>query len=240
MEKQGYRHSTVRYCIQALKSVARNANLSDPESVKEYLAEANVSESRKAKLTEDIARFYIYRHIPFDKPNYRRIERLPFVPLESEVDQLISGCGRKTAALLQLIKETGIRAGEAWNLKWIDIDSEKSAVNIVPEKNSNPRQLKISSRLLSMVSGLPKRYDYVFRNPEIDPLKSAEVFRRRLSKQRERIAQKVQRPHLPLLLPAHAILQDYTPLLPLIFLVVIVSSHILLRLRSGARVAYVY
>jgi integrase len=196
MEKQGYRKSTVRYCIQALKSVGRNANLLDSESVKEYLARANISESRKAKLTEDVARFYTYKHIPFDKPNYRRIERLPFVPLESEVDQLISGCGKKTATVLQLIKETGIRAGEAWNLKWIDIDSTRSAVNIVPEKNSNPRQLKISSRLLSMISGLPRRYDYVFRNPEIDSLKSAEVFRRRLSKQRRRIAQKLQNPRI--------------------------------------------
>ena len=71
-----------------------------------------------------MARFYGYKHIPFDKPNYRRIERLPFVPLEAEVDQLIAGVGEKTATFLQLIKETGIRAGEAWSLKWIDFDSE--------------------------------------------------------------------------------------------------------------------
>ena len=118
MEKQGYRKSTVRYCIQALKSVGRNANLLEPESVKTYLARAELSESRKAKLVEDVARFYGYKHIPFDKPNYRRIERLPFVPLEVEVDQLISGVGRKTSTFLQLLKETGMRAGEAWNLKW--------------------------------------------------------------------------------------------------------------------------
>ena len=135
----------------------------EPESAKTYLASAEFSEARKAKLTEDLARFYVYKHIRFDKPNYRRIERLPFVPLEVEVDQLISGVGRKTSTFLQLLKETGMRAGEGWNLKWIDFDSERATVNVVPEKNSNPRQLKVSNRLMGMIHALPKRHEYVFR-----------------------------------------------------------------------------
>jgi integrase len=196
MRKQGYRHSTIRYCIQALKSIARRANLLQPESAKAYLAYAEISESRKAKLTEDLARFYAYKHLTFDKPNYRRIEKLPFVPLEAEVDQLISGAGKKTATYLQLIKETGARAGEAWNLKWIDLDPEQRTVNICPEKNSNPRQLRISLRLVSMLNALPKRYKLVFRNPDVDPLTSMEVFRRLYAAQRWRIARKLQNPRI--------------------------------------------
>jgi integrase len=196
MNKQGYRHSTVHYCVQALKSVARRTNLLDPESVKSFLASVNVSESRKAKLVEDLARFYNWKHIPFDKPNYRRIERLPFVPLESEIDQLISGVGRKTGTFLQLLKETGMRAGEAWNLKWTDLDLERNAVNIVPEKNSNPRQSRISTRLMAMLNRLPRRYEYVFRNPRIDPLMSMEVFRRGAARQRKRISERLQNPRI--------------------------------------------
>ena len=56
---------------------------------KSYVASLNVTEARKAKLVEDLDRFYRWKRIPFEKPNYRRIERLPFIPLESEVDQLI-------------------------------------------------------------------------------------------------------------------------------------------------------
>jgi len=141
MQKQGYRTSTTHYCIQAIKSVARRANLLDPESTKTYVATANVTEARKAKLIEDLYRSYRWKHIPFQKPNYRRIEKLPFIPLESEVDQLIAGVGKKAATFLQLIKETGIRPGEAWNLKWTDIDTTRCTVTITPEKNSNPRQL---------------------------------------------------------------------------------------------------
>jgi integrase len=196
MRKQGYRHSTVKYCIQALKSIARHADLLQPESAKAYLAYAEISESRKAKVTEDLARFYAYKHLAFDKPNYKRIEKLPFVPLEVEVDQLISGVGKKTATYLQLIKETGVRAGEAWNLRWIDLDPEQRTVNICPEKNSNPRQLRISLRLVSMLNALPKRYKLLFRNPEVDPLTSMEVFRRLYAAQRCRIARKLQNPRI--------------------------------------------
>jgi integrase len=196
MNKQGYRHSTVHYCIQALKSIARQVSLLDPESVKGYLASMNVSEARKAKLVEDLARFYNWKHVPFDKPNYRRIQKLPFIPLESEVDQLVSGVGKKTATFLQLLKETGIRPGEGWNLRWRDIDLEKSTVNIAPEKDSNPRQLKISTRLMAMLNRLPRRYEYVFRNPKVDPLRSMEVFRRGVAGQRNRLGQKLQNPRI--------------------------------------------
>jgi len=47
MQKRGYRDSTVHHCIQALKSIARRANLLDPESAKEYLAAARINEAHK-------------------------------------------------------------------------------------------------------------------------------------------------------------------------------------------------
>jgi integrase len=196
MQKQGYRPSTTHYCIQAIKSVARRANLLDPESTKTYVATANVTEARKAKLIEDLYRFYRRKHIPFEKPNYRRIEKLPFIPLESEVDQLIAGVGKKAATFLQLIKETGVRPGEAWNLKWTDIDTERCAVTITPEKNSNPRQLKTSNRLIGMLNTLPHRYEYAFRNPKTDPRKSMNIFRRDVADYRSRIAEKLQNPRI--------------------------------------------
>jgi len=77
MRKQGYKESTIQPRIRALKSLARRANLLDPESVKSYLASAELSESRKEKFTNDLARFYGYKHIPFDRPRYIRVEKLP-------------------------------------------------------------------------------------------------------------------------------------------------------------------
>ena len=55
------------------------------------------------------------------------LDRLPkYIPTETEITQLISGCNRKTATMLQLILETGIRSGEAWLLKWENFDFKKN------------------------------------------------------------------------------------------------------------------
>jgi hypothetical protein len=85
MRKAGYRDSTVQTCVRALKGLARRTNLLDTESVKSYLANAELSENHKTKLLEDVSRFYTYLKIPFSRPRYKRIETLPFIPLESEI-----------------------------------------------------------------------------------------------------------------------------------------------------------
>ena len=196
MQKQGYRYSTIQSCIKSLKPIARRTKLLDPEAVKGYLAGASISENRKDKLTQDLARFYKYKGIPFEKPRYRRIEKLPFIPTETEVDQLISGLGAKTACFLQLLKETGMRAGEAWNLKWIDIDFEKGTVNVTPEKGSRPRQLKVSNRLLAMLNAQQRPWIMAFRNLSTNPLKSLDGFRRNFELARVTLAKKLQNPRI--------------------------------------------
>jgi integrase len=196
MRKSGYRNSTVVTCVRALKGLARRTNLLDTESVKSYLANASLSENRKTKLLEDASRFYAYLKIPFDRPRYKRIETLPFIPLESEIDQLIVGVGQKSAAFLQCIKETAARPGETWSIKWTDIDSQRCCITIRPEKNSNPRQRKISGQLMVMLSGLPHRWPYVFHRPEADPIESLDDFRRALSDQRRKVALSLQNPRI--------------------------------------------
>jgi len=69
---------------------------------------------------------------------------------------------------LQFLKETGARAGEAWNVRWIDLDLEKMAVTLIPEKGSNPRQIKVSSKLFAMLNQLSRRDERVFGPGKLD------------------------------------------------------------------------
>jgi hypothetical protein len=93
IRKTGYRNSTVQTRVRALKGPARRTNLLDTESVKSYLANTELSENRKTKLLEDVSCFYAYLKIPFIRPRYQRIEVLPFIPLESEINQLVVRVG---------------------------------------------------------------------------------------------------------------------------------------------------
>ncbi len=196
MERQGYRPATTRSAVEALRSLSRRVDLFDTDAVKTHLAKAKVSDGRKERVSNDLTRFYRFKGIPFEKPRYRKIERLPFIPLESEVEQLISAMGQKTGTFLQLLRETGIRCGEAWNLRWVDIDSERGTVNVAPEKNSKPRQLKVSIRLVAMLNRLPKKPVYLFRDDNQDPITSLHGARRNFERQRKRQAVKLQNPRL--------------------------------------------
>lgn len=81
-----------------------------------------------------------YCGLPWKPPKYRWQTKIPFIPEEKEIDALIAGCSKQIAAILQTLKETGMRIGEAVRLKWTDIDIEKRTIAVnEPEKNGNLR-----------------------------------------------------------------------------------------------------
>jgi integrase len=90
---------------------------------------------------------------------------------------------------LQLLKETGMRCGEACRLQWTDIDFENNTVRVMPEKGSNPRMLKISNKLVAMLQALPKTSTKVFGV-------SVDAMRKSFARQRARLARKLENPRL--------------------------------------------
>ena len=192
MKKQGYAKSTVKVAAQSLKHLANEgANLFDPESIKDVLAShENWTNNYKHNLVHAYDRFAEMLGICWDPPKYKRTQTLPFIPLEKEIDQLIAGCGRKVSTSLQLLKETGMRIGEAWQLRWIDIDDERRTVSCRPEKHGNPRMFKVSAKLIAMAKALPKTSQLVFGGT------SLMCHRWNFTKQRKRLAQKLQNPRI--------------------------------------------
>ena len=152
LKKEGYRESTIVSRVKLLAGLAKKADLLDPESVKIAVARLGVTEGRKENIVCVYGSFCRQNRLPFNPPRYHRIERLPFIPSESEVDQLIAGLGGKTTTFLQTIKETAGRPGEVWRLRWLDLDLEGRTITIAPEKNSNPRQFRLSIKLISIES----------------------------------------------------------------------------------------
>jgi integrase len=186
MKKEGYAENTISRRIRLLTTLAkRKADLFDPESVKSVIAEQKWSLKTKELAVEAYSCFLRSVGGTWKPPKYRAPRTLPFIPTEQEIDQLIAGCNRKTATFLQLIKETAIRFGEAWQIRWIDFDFQNKTVRITPEKGSEPRQLKISGKLIAMLSGLPKDKQNPF-------LGSKRHFARAFRSQRKRIANKLK------------------------------------------------
>ena len=165
MKKQGYSEITIRERTRCLRRLAGKANIFDPESVKEAIANQSWKESTKRYAVVLYSCFLNMLGLTWDPPIYKPRESLPFIPTEEEIDQLIASCGRKLSVFLQGSKETGADPGELIAIRWIDVDSKNRTVTINhPVKGHNPRMLPISGKLLDMLQRLPKCSDRVFGN----------------------------------------------------------------------------
>ena len=97
------------------------------------------------------------------------------------------------ATFLQLLKETGIRSGEAWQLTHNDIDTVTQTIRITAEKNSNPRIFHISQKLAAMLENLPQTSDEELFSGQS---KSLNHHRDGYNQQRKRISNKLKNPRL--------------------------------------------
>jgi integrase len=143
--------------------IKRGANLYDPESMKRTIAEQKWGNGQKNNAVDAYSSFLKMVKGRWEAPAYKTIRKIPFIPKEAEIDQLIAASSQRMATFLQMLKETGARCGEIWQLKWSDLDFESKVVNITPEKNSNPRVAHLSNKIIDMLGNLPRNYgDRVF------------------------------------------------------------------------------
>jgi integrase len=163
MQKDGLSSRSIETYTDSLHRLMKNgADLEDPENVKEVLMKLENS-STKAITKTAYSQFLKFLDLSWKPPKVHVEEKLPFIPLESEIDQLIAGCGKTTSLILQLLKESGMRIGEAVRLKWIDLNTENSTVVLnKPEKHCRSRIFRLSSKLMGMFQAYPKKSEKIF------------------------------------------------------------------------------
>jgi len=158
LKRNGYAESTIATYSALLKwLIRRNADLNNPDTVKDLIAmQRTWSQGRKRNAVKAYDLYAKLNGLTWTKPKYKPIDKLPFIPTEQEIDALIGGCSKQMSAFLQIIKETGARRGEAFNLKWEDIDFVSNRIRLTPLKGSRARIFKMSDKLQRMLHYLPK------------------------------------------------------------------------------------
>jgi len=163
--KKGRTETTIRGQCGSLRTLYnRGADLYSSESVKETVASQDWTSGMRKNVINAYINFAKFQQLTISEmPEYKGQSKLPFIPSESELDMLIACAGPKLQPFLQCLKESFARSGEVGALKWQDIDLERHILTINdPEKTSNPRQIEISEKLVSMLKRLLRTSDFVF------------------------------------------------------------------------------
>lgn len=191
LKKHGFSKATINTKFKIIRLISKYVNLDNPEEVKLFIATKETwSNGHKQIAVYAYDQYAQMRNIEWKPPFYKHKASIPFIPTEKEIDALINGCKKKVATTLQALKETGFRIGELWDCKWTDLDIEKSTIKCRAEKHGNPREVRISAKLMQMFYALPKTNEYIFSHTRLSGN------RWNFNQQRNALAKKLQNPRL--------------------------------------------
>jgi integrase len=165
LKKRGLSEGTLKTRTYQLNQLVKmGADLNNVESVETVLATEKLSASQKKQRIAAYSSYAKMMGIQWTPIKATYQPKQPFIPLESELNQLIAASGKITATFLSILKDTGARAGEVVKLKWTDVNFESNTISInEAEKGSNTRVIKVSPKTIAMINALPKKYGiYLF------------------------------------------------------------------------------
>ncbi len=180
--RQHIREVTVNTYLKRIGRLAKIGNLENTEQIKNIICSYQSTESYKELLSSAYDYYVKYKGLSWIKPKFLREDKPIFIPLESELDALIARPRLKLSVFLQVLKETGVDSGEAWKLRWIDINIQRQTMDVQPTKNHNARTLPISINLITRLLQLPKTDERVFACKSLDGFRAGyEVLKNNLA-----------------------------------------------------------
>ena len=193
LKKQGYSDKTIEGYAKRLKYLEKRIDVDNPEAVKEFIAQMEVSSTYKESMVNAYVHYVRVNGLTWVKPIYKRSERLPNVPSTEQVNKIISGSGKKYSMIFSILRDTGLRPIELHRLTLREIDLEKGVVYPETAKSGSPRALKLKSSTLAMLKQYLAKKDFTL-NDRIFPTTS--VMTHVWMRIRNRLAKKLQEPQL--------------------------------------------
>jgi integrase len=147
MKNNGKADTTIKFVDKALTYLSKHANLNEPETVKQFIANKTVTNGTKRDYCIAYNRYCEHYQIQWQQPKYKVKAKHRRIPTTAKIDMLIARASTSLSLKLRLSKETGMRPIELMSLKVKDIDTDQRLIYPTTAKNGSARTLKISSNL---------------------------------------------------------------------------------------------
>jgi len=152
LQKQGKSPYTIKNVKKALTVLSNNCNLDSPETIRGFIARLDRKNGYKKQLCYAYDKYTKTHNLTWNKPNYYAPSKLPKIPLETEINAIISNASKKLATAISISKDTGLRPIELTNLTPKNIDLNKGILYPESAKHGTPRALKIKNSTLNILN----------------------------------------------------------------------------------------
>jgi integrase len=133
-------------------------DINKPQTVNGYIARMDVSNAYKEGLVNAYGHYVEYNNLQWERPIYKRAERLPNVPTTEQANKIISNSGKKYSMIFSILRDTGLRPIELHRTTQTNIDLDKGIIYPSTAKGGSARALKLKSSTLAMFK------DYILQN----------------------------------------------------------------------------
>jgi len=141
--------------------LAQHIDLDKPERVKVFIVnQEHWSNAYKESCVNAYSHFVREHHLSWQKPVYKRSQRLPNVPTTEQINRIIAHAGRKYSMIFSVLRDTGLRPIELHRLTLKNIDLEKGLICPETAKGGSARALKLQSSTLAMLKEYVAENDF--------------------------------------------------------------------------------
>jgi len=193
MRKDGYSENTIEPIGRRLRNLAKHVNLDNPDEVKGHIAKADWSNGYKENMVNAYNHYAVFHGLSWKRPKYQRAFSIKKLPLESDIDLVISFTKTRNRVAFRLVKECGLRPIEVTNLTLKQIDLNSGRLYPETAKGGEARVLKLKSETLALLKQLISTKNFSLKE-KIFPC--SKTLQKNWNKLRNKVAERLGKPEL--------------------------------------------
>jgi integrase len=152
LKKGGQSEDTLKAKGDRLRYLARRVDLDDPEEVKGFIASRpGWSNAYRQGVAYAYHSYVQANGLQWTLPHFRIEDRLPRIPTEEKINQVIVRARGKYVLVFSILRDTGMRPIELDRTRTRDIDLERGAITVRTAKGGMGRVVQIRKQTLALL-----------------------------------------------------------------------------------------
>jgi len=161
LKKDGYSEDTLNAKGDRLRYLAKHVDLDNPEVVKGYIAnQSRWSNAYKQGVAYAYNSYVKTNGLHWTLPRFRIEDRLPRIPTEEKINQVIVRARGKYVLIFSILRDTGMRPIELERTRTRDIDLERGTITVRTAKGGAGRAVRVRRRTLALLKGYLGKHNF--------------------------------------------------------------------------------